>query len=150
MKPRINRARSGGPFKVATLVTLASFVFLLALSHRLMAKQSSTSTSAWTDQPHPPISDGPIWIIGLPRSDSLALHGYFTCHGKSSSHCCCGAEEDVDAPTSSWTNFPCPASQQTCGDCVLQNFKSQQPPFQGCGEYDVWRQFDVETQDPYA
>ena len=33
---------------------------------------------------------------------------------------------------------------------MLQNCKSKQPPFQGCGNYDVWGQFDVETQDPYA
>jgi len=33
---------------------------------------------------------------------------------------------------------------------VLQNCKSKQPPFQGCGKYDICGQFDVETQDPYA
>jgi hypothetical protein len=140
MKPRTNGTRRGDAFKIAATAALALFVFQLALG--------KSSSSTWTQhQPHPPLS-GPIWIMGLPRSGSLALHEYFTCHGKSSAHYCCGEEED--ASTSSLTKFPCQAPQQTCGDCVLQNSKSGQPPFQGCGKYDVWSQFDVETQDPYS
>jgi hypothetical protein len=144
MGPRTNGTRRSDPFKVAAIVTLALFVFQLALGR--LAKKSS----AWTHQPHHPLS-GPIWIMGLPRSGSLALHEYFTCHGKSSSHYCCGEAEDAPtSPTSSSTKFPCKNDSPTCGDCVLQNFKSKQPPFQGCGKYDVFTQFDVETQDPYA
>ena len=28
--------------------------------------------------------------------------------------------------------------------------RKERPPFQGCGTYDVWSQFDVETSQPYA
>ena len=82
-------------------------------------------------------------------STILGVAGIFVCHDKSSSHYCYG-EEDSDPPTSSLAKFPFQAPQQTCGDCVLQNCKSKQPPFQGCSKYDVLGQFDVETQGPYA
>lgn len=46
--------------------------------------------------------------------------------------------------------FPCGEHQMTCGSCVLENMQEERPPLEGCGGYQVWSQFDVETSDPFS
>jgi hypothetical protein len=91
---------------------------------------------------------GAVLVLGLPRSGSLALHNFFTCNGvRSSNYCCSSAEiSSLDQKTS----FPCGDGETTCGACVLDNFNNSRLPFQGCGDYQVYSQFDVETGDPFA
>lgn len=90
----------------------------------------------------------PILLMGLPRSGSEAIHNFFTCNNIRSSHYCC------DATTTKNNNprvkFPCGKEQFTCGSCVLKNMQTERPPLEGCGDYQVWSQFDVETSDPFS
>ncbi|GKY97687.1 hypothetical protein MPSEU_000726900 [Mayamaea pseudoterrestris] len=83
-----------------------------------------------------------IIILGLPRSGSLQIHEYFECNNYRSAHYCCDAD-------SNRTRFPC--LEQTCGSCVHSNLLKEIPPFQNCkSNIQVWSQFGVESQDPYA
>lgn len=118
----------------------------------------------------------PIFILGLPRSGSLALHNYFTCHGQLKSvHYCCDDDDDEhddkndDGKKSRRTSFPCRSMKQTCGRCILDNIQQEyqqqqrqsndgetvvkknaipQLNFKKChNSAQVWSQFDVETMD---
>lgn len=101
---------------------------------------------------------GPIIIMGLPNSGSIALHRYFQCRGMGSRHYCCGVGDGEDDFEN--TQFPCrapskaTATARTCGECVLNNMKERRAPFDGChpGSTDsiqVWSSFDVETQEEW-
>jgi hypothetical protein len=121
-------------------------------------------------------SNNPILVLGLPRSGSLAVHNFFTCNGMRSSHYCCSkstekqASHDYDNNNNAATaavnadhnvpiSFPCRGGHDdddknvtttTCGARVHQNMQLHQSPFQDCGDYQVYSQFDVETGDPFA
>lgn len=81
--------------------------------------------------------NSPILVLGLPRSGAKAIHDFFTCSQIRSSHYCCDGGE----------SFPC--SSMTCGSCLLENWQHDRPAFDGCGDVQVFAQFDVESQDPY-
>jgi hypothetical protein len=134
----------------------------------LVNADQTTRNSADTSTNSVPVlldhDNNPALVLGLPRSGSLALHHFFSCNGVRSSHYCCsrssekqaqspGDNNDEDAPTS----FPCGGSDDdddslstTCGTCVHRNMGSNQKPFQDCGDYQVYSQFDVETGDPFS
>ena len=103
----------------------------------------------------------PILLMGLPKSGSEAIHKYFACNQVSSAHYCCDNKKSslastkvsesnkqsmIDAPM----KFPCGPDQVICGSCVLENMQNNHPPFEGCGEYQVWSQYDVETSEPFS
>jgi hypothetical protein len=108
----------------------------------------------------------PIIVLGLPRSGSLAVHTFFSCNGIRSSHHCCSrsSEKQTQSPGDSNNDahdapisFPCGGSDDddenpttTCGACVHRNMGRNQKPFQDCGDYQVYSQFDVETGDPFS
>jgi hypothetical protein len=109
-----------------------------------------------------PLDHNPVLVLGLPRSGSLAVHNFFSCNGIRSSHYCCSrsSEKQVSHGDSDNNNdahtpisFPCNGSGNsltTCGACVHRNMGSNQKPFQDCGDYQVYSQFDVETGDPFS
>lgn len=109
------------------------------------------------------VDHNPVLVLGLPRSGSLAVHNFFSCNGIRSSHYCCRRSsenqafpgdnnDDYHSPIS----FPCAGSDNNddsltkCGSCVHRNMGSNQKPFQDCGDYQVYSQFDVETGDPFS
>jgi Sulfotransferase domain len=92
----------------------------------------------------------PLLVMGLPRSGSNAIHDFFTCNTIKSAHYCCDTDHSAPDGQISRSKFPCRKDQVTCGSCVLQNMKTERPPFEGCGDYYVWSQFDVETTEPFA
>lgn len=95
----------------------------------------------------------PVLVLGMPRSGSLSIHNFFACNRIQSSHYCCDSDTSSSSTTEDSaprTQFPCRSDQVTCGSCVLSNMKRELPPFEGCGNYHVWSQFDVETTDPYS
>lgn len=95
-------------------------------------------------------SESPVLVLGLPRSGSLSVHNFFTCNGVRSSNYCCSSSEISSLDQIVSTSFPCGDGERTCGACVFDNFKNSRHPFQGCGDYQVYNQFDVETGDPFA
>jgi hypothetical protein len=96
-------------------------------------------------------SKKPVLVLGLPRSGSLAVHNFFTCNGvRSSNYCCSSSGNSSNITQNTSTRFPCGEEETTCGACVLENFNNHLHPFQGCGDYEVYSQFDVETGDPFA
>ena len=114
-------------------------------------KQSTKENqiSGETTEQTSPQETAPVLVLGLPRSGSLAIHNFFSCNEIQSSHYCCDANQSSTEETRR-TQFPCRADQVTCGACVLGNMKQEKQPFEGCGNYHVWSQFDVETTEPYA
>jgi hypothetical protein len=128
------------------------------------------------DNDHNTLLSGPIIVMGLPNSGSIAIHNYFQCRsgGSVSQHYCCDSGgtsvDDVDS-----TQFPCRRGKSTskatetttktgtCGECVLNNMKERRPPFDGCHslqrtsipsssssiQVEIWSSFDVETQDEW-
>ena len=99
----------------------------------------------------------PILLMGLPKSGSEAIHNYFTCNQVRSSHYCCDkttptktTKSESHSTVDSRMKFPCGEHQVTCGSCVLHNMQGDRSPLEGCGDYQVWSQFDVETTDPFS
>ena len=91
----------------------------------------------------------PVISLGLPRSASPAVLDFFQCNGMKTSHynCvgnCTGTKKDTEFCGDSET-------AGKCGECVSDNIQDGRPPFDGCGDYDVWTQFDgswdVDTGD---
>src|SRR3569623_272964 len=78
--------------------------------------------------------------MGLNRSGSSAIHEFFDCHNIHTAHYCCH--------NSQRTQFPC--DTLTCGACVYSILNHSRPAFQGCGNYQVYAQWDVETSNPFA
>eukprot|EP00908_Phaeocystis_cordata_P016108 Transcript_27351.p1 GENE.Transcript_27351~~Transcript_27351.p1 ORF type:complete len:327 (+),score=58.43 Transcript_27351:62-1042(+) len=66
----------------------------------------------------------PVINLGLPKSGSSSVQDFFKCGGLRTSHYQCSKEE--------------------CGICVRHNVEAGRPPLNGCGEYDVWAQLDVD------
>lgn len=92
-----------------------------------------------------------VLVMGLPRSGSIAVHDFFICNKVPSSHYCCDTSGSTFGENKKTrTEFPCGKDQTPCGDCVLQNMQNEWPPLEGCGDYHVWSQFDVETTEPYS
>jgi hypothetical protein len=130
---------------------------------RNSADASTNSVPVPLDHNH-----NPILVLGLPRSGSLAVHNFFSCNGIRSSHYCCSrsssSEQQAQSPGDSNNeahdapiSFPCGGSDDdddspttTCGTCVHRNMGRNQKPFQDCGDYQVYSQFDVETGDPFS
>jgi len=82
----------------------------------------------------------PVINIGLPKSASTSVLDFFQCNGMKTSHYNCEAN---CTGTRKGHEF-CGDSEKAgkCGECVYDNIHDGQPPFEGCGEYDVWAQFD--------
>jgi hypothetical protein len=89
------------------------------------------------------------------------VHNFFSCNDIRSSHYCCsrGSEKQASHGNSNSTDahapigFPCSGNDDsltTCGACVHRNMRSNRKPFQDCGDYQVYSQFDVETGDPFS
>lgn len=116
---------------------------------RLPQQQVSEEELLTSNTEPSPQESAPVLVLGLPRSGSLAIHNFFTCNDIKSSHYCCDADPSSEQETPR-SQFPCRDDQVTCGACVLDNMKEENPPFQGCGNYNVWSQFDVETTEPYS
>jgi len=137
-----------------------------ALAHHddVSSLSSSTSSSSSTQRPL-------VIMLGLPRSGSLALHEFFTCHGWSSVHYCAHPWQEPNNPASNrTTGFPCGRNVPTVGQLVHDNIHYGRSPFHGIGQgqqsptgdeqghliktatgaYDVYAQFDVETSEPFA
>lgn len=126
---------------------------------------SSTNNSNYYRIAHPTTAAAPVILLGLPRSGSLAIHKYMECHGWTSAHYCCGANNNNKnaqgqggaAAAATATAFPCWGDAgPTCGDCVLKNLKGHRPAFTECGIVSssttttmIWSQFDVETADAW-
>jgi hypothetical protein len=134
----------------------------------LVNADQTTRNSADTSTNSVPVSldHNPVLVVGLPRSGSLAVHNFFSCNGIRSSHYCCSKSSEQQAQSPGDSNndahdapisFPCGVSDDdndspttTCGTCVHRNMHSNQKPFQDCGDYQVYSQFDVETGDPFS
>lgn len=66
----------------------------------------------------------PIFIPSLPKSGTTTTHRYFECGGQKSAHLA-GRNETND-------------SIFRIGRCAQKNVEAGKPPFEGCGDYDVW------------
>ena len=67
----------------------------------------------------------PVISLGLPKTGTSTIHQFFECTNVSSQHYLCGDGE-------------------ICALCVFDNLRSGKlPPFQGCGDYVSWTQFDM-------
>ena len=82
----------------------------------------------------------PVINLGLPKSASTSILDYFSCSGMKTSHETC---ENNCSVTRKSHEF-CKDSERAgmCGECVSDNIHDGQPPFAGCGDYDVWAQID--------
>jgi hypothetical protein len=133
-------------------IQLSSLLFTFALAAAIVAASLYKNTR--TDQQHSVSvtssrpNENPVLVLGLPRSGSVAVHNFFTCNGLRSSNYCCSSSTSTSKDQK--TGFPCGAQETICGACVYDNFKHSRHPFAGCGDYQVYSQFDVETGDPYA
>ena len=66
-----------------------------------------------------------IFVIGLPKTGTTSLHEFFKCGNRSSAHWKC-------------------IGKRRCGECIESNVQRQRPPMQGCGDFDVYAQMDVD------
>jgi hypothetical protein len=127
-------------------------------------KTTLNSADTGTNNVPVPLDRDPVLVLGLPRSGSVTVHNFFSLNGIRSSHYCCskrsseqqashhGGDNNNDAHAP--IGFPCGGSDDslttTCGACVHRNMRNHQKPFQDCGDYQVYSQFDVETGDPFS
>jgi|UniRef100_A0A8J9S8N4 hypothetical protein len=129
----------------AVLKVALAFAALMSVMFSVIRSNDSTRTA---EHPKQSISlaklgkKTPVLVMGLPRSGSASLHEFFRCNNVKSSHFCCG--------TSQKTSFACEPDQPTCGRCVHQNLNQSLPAFQGCGNFSVYSQFDVESGQPFS
>lgn len=107
-----------------------------------------------------------VLVMGLPRSGADSIHAFFQCMGLSSSHYCCATATDSSTKKATaadsvyyagkpvTSKFACPKqSSVECGACVHSNMlenNGNKPAFSGCGDYQVYAGFDVETADPFS
>lgn len=87
------------------------------------ASQTTASTAAPIIFPTP---TSPVLVVGLPKTGTGTLKGYFKCGGLATSHWKCGER---------WH----------CGICVRNNVKNHRDPLMGCGNWSVYSQLDVEN-----
>mgnify|MGYP005849541209 CR=1 FL=1 len=66
----------------------------------------------------------PVFIPSLPKSGTTTTHRYFECGGQKSAHLA-GRDEEKD------TMF-------RIGSCAQKNVLDGRPPFEDCGDYEVW------------
>jgi Sulfotransferase domain len=71
----------------------------------------------------------PIFVASLPKSATSSSWMYFNCGGYNAAH--------------QWIK-----GQGKVGGCIEQNIRNQKPPFDGCGNYDVWTDTGHVEQDP--
>jgi hypothetical protein len=126
----------------ASLILLASQVIFQKLHPPSLFRRHQSMSSALSSMSS---MNDPIFVMGLPRSGSEAIHKYMECLGLKSAHYCC--RKDGRRATST---FPCPKDSFSCGDCILNNMKNNVNPLQNCGDYQIWSQFDIETSEPYS
>jgi hypothetical protein len=65
----------------------------------------------------------PIFVPSLPKSGTTSIHKYFLCGGQKSAH----HVYKIDGKL-----------QNKIGRCVQRNMNRNTPPFDGCGDYDIW------------
>jgi hypothetical protein len=71
----------------------------------------------------------PIFVASLPKSATSSSWMYFNCGGYNAAH--------------QWIK-----GQGKVGVCIEQNIRQNKPPFEGCGNYDVWTDTGYVEQDP--
>ena len=72
-----------------------------------------------------------VFVIGLPKTGTTSLHEFFKCGGRSSAHWRC-------------------AANRRCGECIESNVRIGRPPMQGCGDFDVYAQMDVDADGNHS
>jgi hypothetical protein len=80
----------------------------------------------------------PIINLGMPKSGSSSLYDFFKCGGFNSAHLLCN---------DGMGSGSCPANAAgtcRCGSCMHENLVAGRPIFEGCGNYDVWAQMDLD------
>jgi Sulfotransferase domain len=65
----------------------------------------------------------PIFVPSLPKSGTTSIHEYFLCGGQKSAHHVYKIDGKV---------------QNKIGRCVKSNINQSMPPFDECGDYDIW------------
>jgi hypothetical protein len=73
----------------------------------------------------------PIFVAGLPKTGTSSVAKYFKCGGHKAAH------------TWYFPNRPLPphmrlAESEKCGVCIKRNVDASRPPFEGCGDAEVW------------
>eukprot|EP00978_Attheya_sp_CCMP212_P022307 scaffold66376_cov43-Attheya_sp.AAC.1 len=73
----------------------------------------------------------PIFVAGLPKTGTSSVAKYFKCGGHKAAH--------------TWytPNRPMPphmrlAESEKCGVCIKRNVDASRPPFEGCGDANIW------------
>ena len=95
----------------------------------------------------------PIIVVGLPKSGTTSIAGYFRCGRIAASHFSCEVgEPDWDAKSARWRNCRLPKGAggpmtdtgqfPLCGICVERNIIHGRPPLEGCGPYKVFAELD--------
>ncbi|CAB9500842.1 expressed unknown protein [Seminavis robusta] len=75
-------------------------------------------------EPPPPLKVPlPIFVPSLPKSGTTSVHNYFLCGGQKSAHHVYRIDGQV---------------KNKIGRCVKRNVARNMPPFQGCGDTDIW------------
>ena len=69
-------------------------------------------------------------FMGLPKSGTSTIHGFFKCGGISSSH------------------YRCPSKSSPCGICIRENLLAGRDPLQTCGNFTAFTQLDRFNLDP--
>jgi hypothetical protein len=72
-----------------------------------------------------------VFVIGLPKTGTTSLHEFFKCGGRSSAHWRC-------------------VGKRRCGECIEFNVRRGRPPVQGCGDFDVYAQIDVDADGNHS
>lgn len=96
------------------------------------AKRQPTSTRGWDPgaqgqgkEPTPLKVGTPIFVASLPKSGTTSIWQYFNCGARYASH------QWVKTNSSS-------SSSIRAGVCIRDNVAMKRPPFEGCGNYDVY------------
>lgn len=66
----------------------------------------------------------PIFVTSLPKSGTTSIWKFFKCGGVKSSH--------------NWVTKEGEAKSSLAGECIEDNIRSSRPPFEKCGEFDVF------------
>lgn len=74
----------------------------------------------------------PIFVTSLPKSGTTSIWKYFRCGGQESSH--------------NWITKRGARKASLAGQCIEKNIKKGKPPFENCGENDVFTDTGVSNR----
>lgn len=74
----------------------------------------------------------PIFVTGLPKTGTTSVFKFFRCGGVRSSH--------------TWVTKPGEEKPTLAGECIQANILKGNPPFEGCGTYDLFSDTGVSYQ----